>query len=253
MVTHAKGTSENRTKQYLELFDKKKVLSFLLGESVGDVVDVGANIGQSCVEFKELWPSARIHCFEPQKECWGAFVNNTSKYKDVRLNKFGLGADSGERSFYTHSMTSGQSGFYKINSDSKDSILFNSEFSEVEKREFLNKCNFERAVEIQRLDDYVEINKINTIDFMKIDTQGYELEVLKGSEKILKKIKLIQLEIMFYDFYEHNLSFRAVEEILHPHGFRLYDISYISKNPMNGRTDWVDVLYVNSNTVNLKR
>ena len=32
-----------------------------------------------------------------------------------------------------------------------------------------------------------------------------------------------------------------------PAGFHLYDINYISKNPMNGRTDWVDVIYVNKN------
>jgi hypothetical protein len=35
------------------------------------------------------------------------------------------------------------------------------------------------------------------------------------------------------------------QKILHPAGFRLYDISHISKNPMNGRTDWVDVIYLN--------
>lgn len=253
MTMHAKGASEDRTKQYLELFNKSKLLSLLLGEHVGDIIDVGANIGQSCLEFKALWPSARIHCFEPQQECWEAFMDNTSQYESVSLNKFGLGSCSGSQSFYTHSMTTGQSGFHRINSDSKDSILFNSQFTDQEKQVFLNQCNLERIVETQTLDDYVETNNINIIDFLKIDTQGYELEVLKGSEKSLTKIKLIQLEIMFYDFYEQHLSFRAVEEILHPLGFRLYDILYISKNPMNGRTDWVDVLYINCNAMNSKR
>ena len=50
---------------------------------------------------------------------------------------------------------------------------------------------------------------------------------------------------MFYDYYERSLSFFDIERFLIPAGFRLYDINHISKNPMNGRTDWVDVIYVN--------
>ena len=37
-----------------------------------------------------------------------------------------------------------------------------------------------------------------------------------------------------------------IEKYLIPAGFQLYDISHISKNPMNGRTDWVDVIYINN-------
>ena len=54
-------------------------------------------------------------------------------------------------------------------------------------------------------------------------------------------------EIMFFDFYEKSFSFLDIEKYLIPAGFHLYDINYISKNPMNGRTDWADVIYVNKN------
>jgi hypothetical protein len=50
---------------------------------------------------------------------------------------------------------------------------------------------------------------------------------------------------MFYDYYKLSLSCTDIERFLLPSGFHLYDISHISKNPMNGRTDWVDVIYVN--------
>ena len=52
---------------------------------------------------------------------------------------------------------------------------------------------------------------------------------------------------MLYDYYEKSLSFSELETPLHKAGFKLYDISHIAKNPMNGRTDWVDVIYVNDN------
>ena len=40
-------------------------------------------------------------------------------------------------------------------------------------------------------------------------------------------------------------QFFDIEKYLIPAGFKLYDISHISKNPMNGRTDWVDIRYIN--------
>jgi len=88
-------------------------------------------------------------------------------------------------------------------------------------------------------------SNINKIDIVKIDTQGYEPEVLEGFGRKLSDIDLIITELMFYDYYERSLSFTDIEKYLIPAGFQLYDISHISKNPMNGRTDWVDVIYRN--------
>ena len=61
----------------------------------------------------------------------------------------------------------------------------------------------------------------------------------------LSDIDLVITELMFYDYYERSLSFSDIEKYLLPSGFKLYDISHISKNPMNGRTDWVDIVYIN--------
>ena len=80
---------------------------------------------------------------------------------------------------------------------------------------------------------------------MKIDTQGYEPEVIEGFGIDISKVDVVITELMFYDYYERSLSFFDIERFLIPAGFRLYDINHIAKNPMNGRTDWVDVIYVN--------
>ena len=89
-------------------------------------------------------------------------------------------------------------------------------------------------------------NNINKVDILKIDTQGYEPEVLDGFGERLSDIDVVITELMFYDYYERSLSFTDIEKYLLPAGFQLYDISHISKNPMNGRTDWVDVIYFNN-------
>jgi hypothetical protein len=105
--------------------------------------------------------------------------------------------------------------------------------------------NHVRTVPLIRLDSYIDNASINKINLLKIDTQGYEAEVLSGTGTRLSDIDVVITELMFYDFYERSLSFTDIERFLLPAGFRLYDISHISKNPMNGRTDWVDVIYVN--------
>jgi hypothetical protein len=100
-------------------------------------------------------------------------------------------------------------------------------------------------VEIIRSDDYMDSSGIEHVDLLKIDTQGYEPEVLEGFGKKLNDVDVVITELMFYDYYERRLSFSDIERFLLPAGFHLYDINHIAKNPMNGRTDWVDVIYVN--------
>lgn len=89
-------------------------------------------------------------------------------------------------------------------------------------------------------------NNVENVHILKIDTQGFEPEVLEGLGKRLPDIDVVITELMFYDYYNRSLSFSDIEKYLLPSGFQLYDISHISKNPMNGRTDWVDVIYLNN-------
>ena len=72
-----------------------------------------------------------------------------------------------------------------------------------------------------------------------------KLSVLGIGCSVSTNINIVITDLMFYDFYERSLSFSDIEKYLLPAGFKLYDISHVSKNPMNGRTDWVDVIYVN--------
>ena len=70
-----------------------------------------------------------------------------------------------------------------------------------------------------------------------------------GLGESLSMVDVVITELMFYDFYERSLSFTDIENYLHPAGLRLFDISDISKNPMNGRTDWIDVIYVHERLI----
>ena len=140
------------------------------------------------------------------------------------------------------------SGFNKININSKDSIDISNISSDLAKIASHEKTiNHPRKVLINRSDVYIKEAGIKKIDLLKLDTQGYELEILNGFGDSLKSVRVIISELMLYDFYDKSLSFYEFEKIISPFGFKLYDINHIAKNPMNGRTDWVDVIYLNEN------
>jgi len=241
--------NEERTNEYLKKFDSRKVLKFLIKDKEPIIFDVGANNGSSLDEFKSWWPDANIHCFEPQEECWNELDERVGYYPSgsVVINKVGAGAiENKGLTFYTHDITTGQSGFNRINTKSRDSIRL-KELSDSEEllAEYEASLNHKRTVPLIRLDNYLARTQIKKVNLLKIDTQGYEPEVLSGLGSNLSEVDVVITELMFYDFYERSLSFSDIERYLLPAGFMLYDISHISKNPMNGRTDWVDLIYVN--------
>ena len=242
--------NQERTEQYLKKFNRESTLKVLIKEVDPVIFDVGANIGTSLQEFKSWWPKATVHCFEPQKECWSELEHQADQYisDSVFINKVATGSTPSKGlNFYTHNINSGKSGFNRINLESQDSIHLQGlkDNSPEKLQKYASTLNHVRKVPVLRIDEYSKTYGIKKIHLLKIDTQGYEPEIIEGIGDELRNVDVIITELMFYDYYERSLSFSDIEKYLLPAGFHLYDISHISKNPMNGRTDWVDVIYVN--------
>lgn len=245
-------TNQERTAEYLKNFDRERTLKYLIKDKSPVIFDIGANVGTTLDEFKSWWPESKVHCFEPQKECWVELEQRARKYSEgsVLVNKFAAGGNADDAAtFYTHDINSGVSGFNKINLQSQDSVHLQKllEADAQALREYEQALNHQRRVKIVRAADYMNASggKIERVNLLKIDTQGFEPQVLEGFGSRLADVDVIVTELMFYDYYERSLSFSDIECFLLPAGFHLYDISHIAKNPMNGRTDWVDVVYVN--------
>jgi FkbM family methyltransferase len=242
------ATNEERTAEYLKRFDRERTLKRLIEDAAPVIFDVGANVGSTLDECKAWWPDSIVHCFEPQEECWAALEQRAARYgATVTVNRVaaGSGADAAA-TFYTHEVSSGTAGFNRINLRSLDSIELQrrTQAGEAPLAAYARQLNHARSVRLVRLDDYVSSRQIQHINLLKVDTQGYEPEVLEGLGPRLREVDVVLAELMFFDYYERSLSFSDIERWLLPAGLRLYDISHIAKNPMNGRTDWVDVIYV---------
>ena len=72
-------TNQDRTNEYLKIFNREKVIKLLIKKGHPVIFDVGANVGDTLVEFKKWWPNSKIHCFEPQEECWANLDSKISE------------------------------------------------------------------------------------------------------------------------------------------------------------------------------
>ena len=112
----------------------------------------------------------------------------------------------------------------------KKKLLFNKK-----KQNFFNEIT---ACQ-QSIDDYMQKKKILKIDFLKIDTEGYEFEILLGAKKNMKNINLVLFEHHYDDMIKKNYKFSDVHNLLNKNNFeRIYKIKmpfrktfeYIYKN-----------------------
>ena len=84
------------------------------------------------------------------------------------------------------------------------------------KKDFFVKENLVKQV---RLFDFINKNKLGEIDILKIDTEGYELEVLKGLEDKINDIKFIYFEHHYDNMIEKNYKFSDIHDLLTSKGF----------------------------------
>jgi len=209
----------------LEIINAEKTFDeihqILNNEANPVIFDVGANYGQSIERFRKIFPHSIIHSFEPlPKEFKMLQENYTSN--NTFLNNIAVGSTEETRTFYVHSHST-SSSFNKLNINSPR-VKKASEQYGVSPENFIDE---EIEVNILTLDGYVRKNNIRKIDILKIDTQGFEDEVLKGAESSLKSniISTIELELLAGDNYEKRITFFDIEQYLIPYGYRLYAIS----------------------------
>ena len=139
-------------------------------------VDIGANKGIYTKFLLKKINNLECHLFEPSTHNFFILRDLFSAFDKVKINKIAL---------------SNVNSSAKLFSDKSGSAL--SSLTKRRLDHFNIDMHFEEEVEIKRFDEYW-VNKKLVIDFVKIDVEGHELDVLKGFGDILKNTRLIQFE-----------------------------------------------------------
>jgi FkbM family methyltransferase len=198
----------------------------LSGHRAGTVVaDVGANIGQTVHRLRASLDAPVIHAFEPGPSTFAELERRTAGIPDLFLTNCALGAEAGtlELNQNTHS---DMSSFLEIGADG---------WGEVQAK---------TPVEIKPLDEYCAERSIEYLDVLKSDTQGYDLEVLKGAKTLLaeRRIQLVFIELNLNESYEGLPRLDTIIGFLLDHGFHL--VSFYNFHYQNDRASWADALFI---------
>lgn len=173
------------------------------------VIDVGAHTGWFFHCWLDWCPSARIVAFEPTAE---SFLKATELYgadPRVRLFQLGIGSQTGELAF-------------NILADSQVSNSFLAPIPEAwASIEYNTGAITQRLVPVTTLDRFCAERQIPGAYLLKIDVQGYELEVLKGAIGILPRIDHIFVEAGIQRLYEGAPSFAEICVFMESQGFHL--------------------------------
>jgi FkbM family methyltransferase len=162
------------------------------------IIDVGANVGDYAKMLRAKFPDAEIHCFEPGSETFERLISNT-KELHLKLHNFAVGSCNG-----TITLVKG--------SNDKDGTMLTAYKDAISNIfTFAGEPNENIICNMICIDGFYN-DTVEKIDFMKIDVEGHELEVLKGAAKMISedKIGIIQFEFnefniisrsFFYDYY----------------------------------------------------
>ena len=131
------------------------------------VFDIGANKGDWTGSVLAINPHAQVHCFEPVDDTFLLLQANQFP-SNVRLNKLALSASEGTATMYTVGVSGCNS-------------LIDRQWS----FDGSNESHQSTTIHKTTLDLYCAQNNINKIDMMKMDIEGSEMDVLKGSSEML--------------------------------------------------------------------
>jgi FkbM family methyltransferase len=124
-------------------------------------------------------------------------------------------------------------------------FIHDDKFGSSIKREFENTKN-SKAIERQSttLDDLISQINFPGPYLIKLDTQGSELEILKGSLSTLQFTKAIIVEVSVQDFFVESHSLVELINFLDDNGFRIFDLSDLTYRPSDGFLAQLDILFV---------
>ena len=187
----------------LDNIDPFYAVSSLMDEQnrAGIFFDVGANTGQTILELRKYFPIGKIFAFEPGS-AFAELYRNYYEHSNVSLENLALGARDEVKVLYENShcgmssfLTLGEKGWGEITNESQ--------------------------VTVTTIDSYCKEKGISRINLLKCDTQGFELEILKGARESLKNIQYVFLEINFSEIYKGLPSFFDIYGFLSSYNFRL--------------------------------
>jgi len=221
--THKMAVSNGTSMQYyVELVEK------FCNFTPKNIVEIGANFAQDAEYLRQSFnlSDENIYVFEPHPQIFKELN------KLYNFNSYELAVSN----------VAGRANFNAI--DIENNEYSNSGISSLRNGLTTNKKNFiDVDVEMITMDDFIKKNTINEIDFLKIDVEGMNYEVLEGFGDELKRVKVIQTEGEYKEYWEGQELYKDMEEYLSKRNFVLVDFK-LSADGVQSDSLWIQQKYM---------
>lgn len=207
---------------------------YLRDRKIDTVLDIGANTGQFAEEIRNLGFRGNIHSFEPLPKEFEELRRNSEGDKCWEAHNFALGAESCFKKINI-SANSPSSSFLPVSAELDTGLLNLATVASV-------------TVEIKRLDDVLQtlISDSERTFYLKIDTQGFERQVIDGAANSLRNISMVQMELGLIQNYEGESLIEEMVGLMRSRGFVPWWIIDGYRNNTNLQLYQVDVFFANS-------
>lgn len=173
------------------------------------VVDVGANVGQTAALLTRTWPTAAVYCIEPFGATFEALQRNTEDEPRVRCVRAALGDRIGEEQAVVLRPRSVNNSMLTPEAVASAAAGATSE-----------------TISVTTFDQFCIEQGLSHVDFLKIDTEGYDLHVLRGARAALQeqRISFIQVEAGMSPENTKHVPFAEIQQYLEQNGYVLFGI-----------------------------
>ena len=194
----------------------KQDIKLLLDTEDPVILEIGANNGSDTRQFLETFELGLFYCFEPDPRAW-AKLNEIKDERCIKFN-YAISDKDGYAKFHQSSGRPPGKQFDGIDWDLSGSLRTPKNHIKVHPW-----CKFDKQITVQtmRLDTWADDFEIDMIDFIWCDTQGAEIDVIKGGHNtITKRTRYLYTEYEDQEMYEGQINLKQILKMLP--GFDLY-------------------------------
>lgn len=219
--------------------DPYQIISKIINPNdVYTIIDGGASIGNTSQKLSELFPQAIVHAFEPFPEFIKVLRDKERENSRIKVYPIGLGMSDCKvklhinKSLGTNSILATGNKSNKIYGD-------------------LLQTQETKQITLTSLDEWFKCNCYSSIDILKLDLQGSEINALKGAKKLLEKneIKIILCEIMFVEIYQDQAKWTELIAMLEKYNLKLFNLYQCHYH--HGKLLQADALFFHSSIIEI--
>ena len=225
---------------FFDFFHQKKIIHFLKNEKYmkfDTILDVGAHKGETINLFLKNFPFKKIISFEASPHNFFELKQNLpyflKKYQNTKIVIENIALGNEDKTIK----------FKQFNESSSSTLTEIDENSSYYRKKykllnfFNKKNNYETFdLKIYKLSDYIKKKELKYINFLKIDTEGSEFEVIEGLENYIEIVGLIMFEHHYHDMLKKKYTFSTIHRYLLKCNFKKI---YKSKMPFRKTFEYI--------------